>query len=179
MKTTTLIEKALAFATEKHKNHTRADEEKSPYIVHPIAVKHILSEVGGVEDVEVLAAALLHDTLEDTPTTREELIENFGKRVCSLVEEVSDDKTLPKQTRKDLQIEHAPQLSEGAVLIKLGDKISNVTDITHTPPTNWDRSRCLEYFDWAERVINNCPKVNQALENYFAKTIKTGRESIE
>ena len=178
MKNTPLIEKALEFATEKHKNHTRQNKEKSPYIVHPIAVKHILSEVGGVEDVEVLAAALLHDTLEDTPTTMEELIENFGQRVCSLVEEVSDDKTLPKQTRKDLQIEHAPQLSEGAVLIKLGDKISNVTDIANTPPTNWNRSRCLEYLNWAEEVILNCPKVNTALENHFTVAITKGREII-
>ena len=179
MKNTPLIEKALAFATEKHKNYTRADEEQSPYIVHPIAVRHILSEVGGVEDAEVLAAALLHDTLEDTPTTREELIENFGQRVCSLVEEVSDDKTLPKQTRKDLQIQHAPQLSEGAVLIKLGDKISNVTDITNTPPTNWDSNRRLEYFEWAEKVINNCPQVNEKLENYFKDIIQKGREKLQ
>ena len=179
MKNTSLIEKALVFATEKHKNHTRQDKEKSPYIVHPIAVRHILSDVGGVENAEVLAAALLHDTLEDTSTTREELIENFGQTVCSLVEEVSDDKTLPRQTRKDLQIQHAPQLSEGAVLIKLGDKISNVTDITHTPPTNWDRSRCLEYFDWAERVINNCPKVNTSLEKYFKYSIQKGREKLQ
>ena len=99
--------------------------------------------------------------------------------MCRLVEEVSDDKTLPKQTRKDLQIQHAPQLSEGAVLIKLGDKISNVTDITHTPPTNWDRSRCLEYFDWAERVINNCPKVNTSLEKYFKDSIQKGREKLQ
>ena len=147
--------------------------------MHPIAVRHILSYVGGVEDAEVLAAALLHDTLEDTSTTREELIDNFGQRVCSLVEEVSDDKTLPRQTRKDLQIQHAPQLSEGAILIKLGDKISNVTDITHTPPTNWDRSRCLEYFDWAERVINNCPKVNTSLEKHFKDSIQKGREKLQ
>ena len=179
MKNTPLIEKALAFATEKHKNQTRQNQEKSPYIVHPIEVRHILSELGGVKDAEVLAAALLHDTLEDTSTTREELIKNFGQRVCSLVEEVSDDKTLPRQTRKDLQIQHAPQLSEGAVLIKLGDKISNVTDITHTPPTNWDRSRCLEYFDWAEKVINNCPKVNTSLEKYFKYSIQKGREKLQ
>ena len=179
MNNTSLIKKALALATEKHKNHTRLAKKKSPYIAHPIAVRHILSDVGGVEDAEVLAAALLHDTLEDTPTTREELIENFGQMVCSLVEEVSDDKTLPRQTRKDLQIQHAPQLSEGAVLIKLGDKISNVTDITHTPPTNWDSSRRLEYFDWAEKVINNCPKVNTSLEKYFKDSIQKGREKLQ
>ena len=108
-----------------------------------------------------------------------EIIDNFGERVCRLVQEVTDDKSLPKLERKQKQIDHAAELSEGAALIKLGDKISNVTDITNTPPTSWDSKRCLEYFDWAEKVINNCPKVNQALENYFAKTIKTGRESIE
>ena len=179
MENAPLIEKALEFATEKHKNHKRADEEKSPYIVHPIAVRHILSDVGGVEDAEVLAAALLHDTLEDTPTTREELIENFGQRVCSLVEEVSDDKTLPRLQRKQRQIDHAKKISEGAALIKLGDKISNVTDITNTPPTNWDSNRRLEYFDWAEKVINNCPKVNTSLENHFKDIIQKGREKLQ
>jgi guanosine-3',5'-bis(diphosphate) 3'-pyrophosphohydrolase len=176
---TSLIEKALQFATEKHKNHTRQNKEKSPYIVHPIAVCHILSDVGGVEDAKILAAALLHDTLEDTPTTREELIENFGERICSLVEEVSDDKTLPKHKRKDLQIQHAPELSEGATLIKLADKISNVKDITHMPPIGWDGSRCLEYLNWAEEVILNCPKVNVALETHFASVIEMGRKIIK
>ena len=179
MKNTSLIEKALAFATEKHKNHTRQDKEKSPYIVHPIAVRHILSDVGGVEDPEVLAAALLHDTLEDTETTVEELIDNFGQRVCSLVQEVTDDKTLPRLQRKQRQIDHAKEISEGAALIKLGDKISNVTDITNTPPTNWDSNRRLEYFDWAEKVINNCPKVNTSLENHFKDSIQKGREKLQ
>ena len=174
-----LILKAAHFAAQKHRDQRRKNEDASPYINHPISVAKIISEIGNIEDPEVLAAALLHDTLEDTSTTREELIENFGQRVCSLVEEVSDDKILPRQTRKDLQIQHAPQLSEGAVLIKLGDKISNVTDITHTPPTNWDRSRCLEYFDWAEKVINNCPKVNTSLEKYFKYSIQKGREKLQ
>ena len=179
MKNISLIEKALEFATEKHKNHTRQDKEKSPYIVHPIAVRHILSDVGGVEDPEVLAAALLHDTIEDTETTVEELIDNFGGRVCSLVQEVTDDKTLNKQVRKQLQKEHAKELSDGAALIKLGDKISNVTDITDTPPTDWDSNRRLKYFDWAEKVINNCPKVNTSLEKYFKYSNKKGREKLQ
>ena len=174
-----LILKAAHFAAQKHRDQRRKDEEVSPYINHPISVAKIISEIGNVEDPEVLAAALLHDTIEDTKTTPEELIDNFGERVCSLVQEVTDDKTLLRQTRKDLQIQHAPQLSEGAILIKLGDKISNVTDITHTPPTNWDRSRCLEYFDWAERVINNCPKVNTSLEKYFKDSIQKGREKLQ
>jgi len=173
-----LLLKAAHFAAKKHRDQRRKDKAVSPYINHPISVARIISEIGNVEDPEVLAAALLHDTLEDTETTPEELVENFGDRVCRLVQEVTDDKDLDKPIRKQLQIEHAKELSEGAALIKLGDKISNVTDITKTPPTNWDSTRRLEYFEWAEKVINNCPRVNEALENHFAEAIKAGRDEI-
>ena len=174
-----LILKAAHFAAQKHRDQRRKDEEVSPYINHPISVAKIISEIGNIEDPEVLAAALLHDTLEDTETTVEELIDNFGERVCSLVEEVTDDKTLPKFERKQRQIDHAKELTDGAALIKLGDKISNVTDITNTPPTNWDSERRLEYFEWAEEVINNCPKVNTSLEKYFKASIQKGREKLQ
>ena len=173
-----LILKAAHFAAHKHRNQRRKDEEKTPYINHPISVAKIISEIGNIEDPEVLAAALLHDTIEDTETTVDELIDNFGERVCSLVQEVTDDKNLPKMERKQRQIEHAKEISEGAALIKLGDKISNVTDITDTPPTDWDSNRRLEYFEWAEKVINNCPKVNTSLEKYFKYSIQQGREKL-
>jgi len=173
-----LILKAADFAAYKHRNQKRKDEEKTPYINHPIAVAKIISEIGNVEDPEVLAAALLHDTLEDTKTTPEELIDNFGERVCHLVQEVTDDKTLPKLERKQRQIDHAKEISKDAALIKLGDKISNVTDITNTPPTDWDSNRRLDYFEWAEKVINNCPKVNEVLENHFAEVVRKGKNLI-
>lgn len=174
-----LILKAAHFAAQKHRNQRRKDEDASPYINHPISVAEIISVIGNVEDSEVLAAALLHDTLEDTETTVEELIDNFGQRVCNLVQEVTDDKTQPKLERKQKQIDHAKEISEGAALIKLGDKISNVMDITNTPPTNWDSNRRLEYFDWAEKVINNCPKVNEKLEYHFKDSIQKGREKLQ
>jgi len=173
-----LILNAADFAAYKHRNQRRKDEEKTPYINHPIAVAKIISEIGNIEDPEILAAALLHDTIEDTKTTPEELIENFGERVCHLVQEVTDDKTLPKLERKQRQIDHAKEISGDAALIKLGDKISNVTDITNTPPTDWDSNRRLEYFEWAEKVINNCPKVNEALENHFAEVVRKGKNLI-
>ena len=173
-----IILKAAHFAAQKHRDQRRKDEDSSPYINHPISVAKIISEIGNVEDPEVLAAALLHDTIEDTKTTPEELIDNFGERVCSLVQEVTDDKNLPKLERKQRQIDHAKEISEGAALIKLGDKISNVTDITNTPPANWDSNRRLEYFDWAEKVINNCPKVNESLENHFAEVVRKGKNLI-
>ena len=173
-----LILKAAHFAAVKHRKQKRKDKDKTPYINHPISVAMIISEIGKVKDPKILAAALLHDTLEDTTTKPEELINNFGTRVCKIVKEVTDDKNLPKLVRKQKQIEHAKKLSEGAALIKLGDKISNVTDITKTPPTEWDAKRSLEYINWAEEVINNCPKVNKNLENRFLEVIETGRKSL-
>ena len=173
-----LILKAAHFAAVKHRKQKRKDKDKTPYINHPISVAMIISEIGGIDDPEVLAAAILHDTIEDTETSPDDLEDKFGEQVRTFVEEVTDDKTLPKAVRKQKQIEHAKGLSEGAALIKLGDKISNVMDITKTPPTEWDAKRCLKYFDWAEAVINNCPKVNNNLENLFFEVLQSGRNSI-
>ena len=173
-----LVQKAAQFAAQKHKGQIRKGRDECPYIDHLKSVARVIAEVGGIEDPEILAAAWLHDTLEDTETTPEELEANFGKRVRQLVEEVSDDKSLPKDERKQLQIQHAPKLSIDAVLIKLGDKISNIIDVTNTPPTHWTLERRKYYLDWAEAVINNCPKVNTALEQHFAEVLKKGRRTL-
>jgi len=173
-----LILRAIDFAARKHRDQRRKDEEASPYINHPIAVSLLLAEIGGIADAEVLSAAILHDTLEDTDTTPEELAAAFGTRVRKLVEEVTDDKSLPRAKRKELQIAHASQLSSDAVLIKLGDKISNVLDVTHSPPANWKIERRREYLDWAEAVIKNCRKVNAALEQHFSHVLDEGRRVL-
>jgi guanosine-3',5'-bis(diphosphate) 3'-pyrophosphohydrolase len=170
-----LVQKAARFAAQKHKGQIRKGRDECPYIDHLKSVAQVIAEVGGIEDPEILAAAWLHDTLEDTETTPEELEANFGERVRQLVEEVSDDKSLPKDERKQQQIQHAPTLSPDPVLIKLGDKISNIIDVTHTPPTHWTPERRKYYLDWAEEVIDNCPKVNTALEQHFAEVLKKGR----
>ena len=176
--TQTLILKAAHFAAKKHRDQRRKDKHASPYIIHPISVALAITQIGGVDDPEILAAALLHDTLEDTETTPEELEAEFGKKVCEYVLDVSDDKTLPKDERKRRQIEHAKKISKGAALIKLGDKISNVTDVINNPPEDWDINRRKEYLDWAEKVIENCPKVNDRMENKFQEIIKQGRETL-
>jgi guanosine-3',5'-bis(diphosphate) 3'-pyrophosphohydrolase len=174
-----LILRAMDFAAHKHRDQRRKDEEASPYINHPISVSLLLADIGGIADAEVLSSAILHDTLEDTDTTPEELEAAFGMRIRKLVEEVTDDKRLPKARRKELQIDHASQLSPDAVLIKLGDKISNVLDITHSPPANWNLQRRREYLDWAEAVVRNCPKVNAALERYFSHVLAEARRALE
>jgi len=173
-----LILRAIDFAARKHRDQRRKDEEASPYINHPISVSLLLAQIGGIADAEILSAAILHDTLEDTDTTPEELEATFGMRIRKLVEEVTDDKRVPKARRKELQIDHASQLSPDAVLIKLGDKISNVLDVTHSPPADWNLQRRREYLDWAEVVVNNCSRVNSALEAYFAKVLEEGRRKL-
>ena len=175
----TIILKAAHFAAMKHRDQRRKDHASSPYINHPIAVALMVAEIGGVDDHDVIAAALLHDTIEDTDTSPEELETEFGVRVRGIVEEVTDNKHLRKVERKRQQIEHASQLSCAAALVKLGDKISNVTDVTNAPPAGWDVDRRREYLDWAEAVIANCPKVNRNLENRFAQVLREGRAKLD
>lgn len=158
---------ASTFAARKHRDQWRKDAEASPYINHPIEVAEILARIAGVDDVTVLQAALLHDTVEDTQTSPEELEREFGSAVRKLVEEVTDDKTLPKPERKRLQIEHAPHLSPRAKLLNLADKICNVRDVTHSPPKDWDERRRVEYFDWAAKVMAGYRRTNRALERHF------------
>jgi len=158
---------ALHFAAEKHRLQKRKDGDDSPYINHPIEVAELLARVGGVRDVEVLSAALLHDTVEDTETTPAELEGAFGPRVRSLVAEMTDDKTLDKQVRKRLQVEHAPHLSHDAKQIKVADKISNVREIGVSPPAGWSLERRREYVGWARSVVDLCRGANPALASCF------------
>ena len=162
-----LLLHALAFAAHKHRDQRRKDAEASPYINHPIALAEVLAGEGGVTDIEVLAAALLHDTIEDTDTTVEELREHFGAPIADMVVEVTDDKRLPKAERKRLQIEHASGLSRGAKLVKLADKICNLRDVAERPPAQWDLERRREYFEWARRVIDGVRGTHAGLEAAF------------
>ncbi|PHM20498.1 MAG: hypothetical protein CK604_06120 [Curvibacter sp. PD_MW3] len=158
---------AVMFAAERHRNQRRKDAEASPYINHPIALAHLLATTGGIEDVDVLRAAILHDTVEDTETTENELRERFGNAVAGIVMEVTDDKSLPKQRRKELQIEHAPHKSRGAALVKLADKTCNLRDIAATPPADWPLARRQAYFDWAKSVVDALPPVSEPLRKAF------------
>ena len=162
-----LLLKALAFAAHKHRDQRRKDAQASPYINHPIALADLLVNEGGVTDVEVLCAALLHDTVEDTATTPQELAEAFGSRVAGIVAEVTDDKKLPKAERKRLQIEHAAGLSPEAKLVKLADKICNLRDVAHRPPAHWDLARRREYFEWAKKVVDGVRGAHPRLEAAF------------
>jgi guanosine-3',5'-bis(diphosphate) 3'-pyrophosphohydrolase len=158
---------ALQFAARKHRDQRRKDLEASPYINHPIALAHVLWHEGRVRDPAVIAAALLHDTIEDTDTTPEELRERFGRKVAAIVMEVTDDRSLPKAERKRLQVEHASRISREAKLVKLADKICNLRDMGESPPMTWPRSRKREYFEWAKRVVDALRGVSPRLEALF------------
>jgi len=158
--------KAAAFAAEKHRNQRRKDAEASPYINHPIQLAHILVQAD-IEDPVVLAAALLHDTIEDTNTSFEELEIVFGYEIANIVAECSDDKKLGKLERKQAQIDHAAGLSRAAKLVKLADKIANVNDMNDAPPAGWSLERKREYFDWAKRVVDEIRGTHAGLEARF------------
>ena len=167
-----LLFKALAFSAEKHTKQRRKDIEESPYINHPIALANILAQ-RWVIDENVLCAAILHDTLEDTETTADELREHFGEKITSIVLEVTDDKSLEKSVRKQKQVEHAASISHEAKLVKLADKIANITDIINTPPVDWSNARKKDYFDWAKAVVDNLRGSHQGLEKDFDDLLKT------
>ena len=164
---TGILLRALAFAAERHSGQRRKDAAASPYINHPIALADVLANEGRVLDVVVLSAAMLHDVIEDTPTTADEIAARFGTRIAAVVVEVSDDRSLDKATRKLRQIEHAPHLSPEAKLVKLADKICNLRDILASPPVHWPLQRQQAYFDWSAQVIAGVRGVHPQLEAVF------------
>ncbi len=171
--------KALKFAAHKHQHQHRKGGLAIPYINHLIDVADILWNIGQIEDADTLAAGVLHDTIEDTTTTPEELEEAFGHRILGIVEEVTDDKRLPKEERKRLQIEHAPRASSQARQIKLADKISNVRDMIAAPPKGWSLQRRKEYVLWAEQVIAGMRGTHEPMERYFDDICRQVKAALE
>ena len=163
---------AIAFAAHKHRDQRRKDANSSPYINHPVALVNVLANEAGIDDERVLIAAILHDTIEDTETTEQELVRLFGQEIAAIVVEVTDDKALPKAERKQLQIDHASHISRRAKLVKLADKICNLRDIISSPPSDWSAERKREYFDWAKSVIDALRGVHPELEHLFDDAYK-------
>jgi guanosine-3',5'-bis(diphosphate) 3'-pyrophosphohydrolase len=168
-----MIMKAANFAAEKHKRQCRNDAGRTPYINHPLAVANILMNEADIHDEAIIVAALLHDTVEDTEATVEELVREFGLVTSITVMDVSDDKREPKAVRKQQQISHAAKLCGAAKQVKLADKIANMRDIVANPPANWPLERKLEYFDWAKAVVDAglrgvVPKLDQLFDEIYA-----------
>jgi guanosine-3',5'-bis(diphosphate) 3'-pyrophosphohydrolase len=158
---------AISFAAAKHRKQRRKDVDASPYINHPLQLAHVRATEGRISDVETLMAAVLHDTVEDTLTTYEELVQNFGTTVADVVMELTDDRKLRKEQRKQHQVDHAPHLTQRAALVKLADKTCNLRDVASSPPAGWPIERKREYFDWAKRVVDMLSPVNGKMRAAF------------
>ncbi|XP_015188729.1 PREDICTED: guanosine-3',5'-bis(diphosphate) 3'-pyrophosphohydrolase MESH1 isoform X3 [Polistes dominula] len=174
-----LIIKCTNFAAEKHKNQKRKDPAQTPYINHPIGVANILLHEGDVYDPVVILAALLHDTVEDTDTSFDEIEQEFGYTVSQVVQEVTDDKTLPKAERKRLQIENAPKRSHRAKLVLLADKLYNLRDLQKSTPIGWTPERVKEYFKWAKAVVDRIRRTNSNLETALDKIFEEQKIETE
>lgn len=159
---------ACYFASLKHTFQRRKNTTKDPYINHPIEVMHVLTECG-ITDVDTLCGAVLHDTIEDTETSNDEILFKFGKDVLLIVEECSDNKALDKVLRKKLQIEHAEHISDKAKLVKLADKYSNVHGLLNDPPAKWSKKEIIGYVRWAFVCCSHMYGVNESLDTMLKR----------
>jgi len=169
------IFKAIEFAANRHKYQTRKGIGKIPYINHPIQVAKTLIDFGE-DDTDLIASALLHDVVEDTTQGEKQIkdlseliLQMFGENVLLTVLEVTDNKTLPVEERKRLQVQHTPKLSDRAKKLKIADKICNILDIVNDPPEGWSEDRKIAYIDWAKRVVEGARGLNHDLDTYFDK----------
>jgi (p)ppGpp synthase/HD superfamily hydrolase len=170
-----ILEAAL-FAAEKHAQQRRKGAAGEPYINHLLEVAELVSSALTEPDTNLVIAALLHDTVEDTGVTKEELAQRYGSDVADLVMEVTDDKSLPKAERKRLQVQNAPKKSPRAQVIKLADKISNMRSVLYSPPVDWDQERRRQYFEWAKQVIAGLTAPSPVLLAEFERTYNRFKE---
>lgn len=173
-----LVTRAAEFGTRRHSGQTRKGASREPYVNHLAEVAALLATTTEEPDAHLVAAGWLHDAVEDTETSGEELKQLFGRYVADLVAEVTDDKSLSKAQRKRLQVERAPHKSPGARAIKIADKISNLNSLVSSPPDDWDRERVTIYIDWAEDVVAGCRGVNETLEALFDRAVAEARETV-
>ena len=173
-----LVSEAADFAARRHTGQQRKGRGNEPYVNHLAEVANLLAMATDRTDAELVAAGWLHDTVEDTATTREELAQKFGERVAALVVELTDDMTLPKAERRQKQIVDARRKSPGAKLIKIADKISNIRARIVPQPNQAERDDLMDYVGWAEKVVAGCRGVNAALDRMFDETVKLTRSTL-
>lgn len=161
---------AARFAAEKHAFQKRKGLAGEPYINHLIEVAELVAGAADTLDANLVIAGLLHDTIEDTGVSATELAQRFGDDVAGLVVEATDDKSLPKEKRKALQVQTAPLKSPRAQTLKLADKISNLRSILASPPADWNEDRKRQYFEWARKVVSDFTAPNMLLRAEFDRT---------
>lgn len=165
MELTAAVLQALHFASTRHHDQ-RWKGTALPYHHHLIGVLDLLSRVGGISDATTLVAAALHDVVEDTKTTREELATHFGQAVASIVEELTDAPDLSESARRSAQVAKAGSMSPAAQVIKLADKLANIRDVLHYSP-QWTAEERRAYIGWGAAVVDALRGINPPLEAAF------------
>jgi (p)ppGpp synthase/HD superfamily hydrolase len=178
MKEWIAVLKAADVAARWHVHQKRKGAAQEPYINHLLEVASLVADATDGKDPNLVIAALLHDAIEDQEVPREMIAEVFGEDVAALVEEVTDDKSLEKQERKRLQVEHASQKSDRAKIIKLADKTSNLRTISASPSPEWSVKRRLDYVAWAREVVSGLRGVNDRLEAEFDRAAVSAEQSV-
>lgn len=166
---------ALDFAAVRHSAQRRKGPDAAPYVNHLIEVACLVSNVGRVDDVDVLIAAVLHDVLEDTPTSADEVTERFGPRVCGFVRALSDDKSLPRKRRREIALQELPSAEPLVHVIKLADLASNIKLL----PPNWTEERKREYLEWSEHAATICGPSCEPLAQLYWERAGLTREKLE
>ncbi len=172
------VARALDFAARHHTDQRRKGVRAEPYVNHLAEVARLVAEATEGREPDAVVAALLHDALEDTDATREEIEAEFGAAVAGVVVEATDDKRLAKEERKRLQVEHAPHKSHAARLVKIADKISNLRSMAASPPAAWTLERRVEYFRWAKAVVDGMRGTNATLEAQFDRAYAEGLAAL-
>lgn len=173
-----LISEAAELAARRHSGMARKGRGNEPYVNHLAEVANLLSQATGGADAELVAAGWLHDTIEDTETTHDELAQRFGLRVAGLVAEVTDDMTLSKSERRARQVEDAPHKSAGAKLIKIADKISNIRARIVPEPSREQREDLADYLGFSVKVVVGCRGGNAVLDRLFDETAAMARSTL-
>lgn len=172
------VMRAAQFAAERHANQRRKGRDQEPYVNHLIEVVHLLAQSTGASDGVLLAAGYLHDTVEDTDTSLDELTRVFGAEVARVVAEVTDDTALRKEARKQAQIDGIARKSPRAQLLAIADKTANVASIVRSPPMDWNRPRMVEYGDWAEAVVAQVRGRDACLDLAFTEALQRLRAKL-
>ena len=162
-----LIARAWNFSAERHAKQKRKGDAQEPYVNHLAEVAELVATATEGRDANLVAAAVLHDTVEDTATLPGELASIFNADVADLVSEVTDDKRIDKAERKRLQVEHAAAKTARAKIRKLADKTSNLRSLAKSPPADWSLERKREYLAWAREVVQGLRGTNAWLETRF------------
>jgi GTP diphosphokinase / guanosine-3',5'-bis(diphosphate) 3'-diphosphatase len=170
--------KASNAAARWHVHRRRKGPAEEPYINHLLEVAMLVAEATDGNDTNLVIAALLHDAIEDSEVPRELIAEAFGEDVASIVVEVTDDKELPKATRKLNQVKTAAMKSPRAKLLKLADKTSNLRAVAASPPSDWSVRRRIEYVRWAREVVEGLRGVNPELEAEFDEAARAAERSF-